>query len=72
MADDTNTGWSMGDVMKVVGGAALGAAVLPVAAPLALGAVGLGAVASAIGVTSVSAGIGAILGGWWGHSQRAK
>lgn len=72
MADDTNEGWSMGDVMKVVGGAALGAAVLPIAAPVVLGTVGLGAVAGALGVTSVSAGVGAILGGWFGHSQRSK
>lgn len=72
MADTTsNSGWDLTHVMAVVGGAAVGAAVLPLAAPALLGAVGLTAAASALGFSSITAGASAIVGGWIGH-QVAK
>lgn len=68
MADTTpQAGWDMTHVLAVVGGAAAGAALLPVVAPVALGAVGLTAAASALGFSSLTAGASAIIGGWIGH-----
>ena len=65
MADVTPT-WSLGHVLGIVGGAAVGAALLPVVVPTVLGIAGVGAAATALGIASPS-GVGAIVGGWLGH-----
>lgn len=63
---DTKSSWDLGHVLGIVGGAAVGAALLPIAVPTVLGIAGVGAAATALGI-SVSSGVGAIAGGWLGH-----
>ena len=62
--------WSLGHVAAIIGGAAVGAAVLPFAVPAVIGVAGLGAAASALGI-SVSAGVGSLVGGYIGHKAAA-
>lgn len=69
MADTSQT-WSLGHVLGIVGGAAVGAALLPVAVPTVLGIAGVGAAATALGV-AIPSGVGAIIGGWLGHTATA-
>lgn len=70
MADTPSSGWDMGHVAAIIGGAAVGAAVLPFAVPAVLGVAGLGAAATALGV-AVPAGVGSLIGGWIGHKAAA-
>lgn len=60
--------WTTAHMVGVAAGAIAGAALAPVLFPVAVGAVGAGAVATALGISGVTGLGGALLGGLLGHS----
>ena len=60
--------WTTSHIVGVAAGAIAGAALAPVLFPMAVGAVGAGAVATALGISGATGLAGAIAGGLLGHS----